>query len=239
MGRDGWVENQGIRLHYLDSDGENAATFVPVVLIPGFLGSAVDLEREMASLAPRRCIAVSLRGRGRSEAPRAGYSFADHVKDIEAIIRHLGLESVCLLALSTSVAYAIGYTARYPRLLRGLVIADYPARYPAISQEFVEKVLSGSPELALKPHVLRALQRESEEVPLWDSLEQITCPVLLLHGGRPGSHLTAETVAMYRGYLPDVHVVEFSDSGHELWIDYKRFIGTIKAFLERIDSVTA
>src|SRR6058998_1570026 len=104
----GWVNNKGVRLHYLDSGGAQGSTFVPVVFIPGFLGSAENYHREMDSLHGRRCVAVSLRGRGLSDAPETGYSFEDHVSDIEALVDEVGLEGFCLCAYSVGVAYAIG-----------------------------------------------------------------------------------------------------------------------------------
>ena len=238
MVREDWVANKGVRLHYLDCNPE-VTGFVPIVLVPGALASAEVYETEIAALVPRRCIAVTLRGRGQSDAPETGYSFEDHVSDIEAIISQLGLNRFCLMAYSMGVPFAIAYASHHSQSLAGLVIADYPASYPALGREWVEQTLSVVPPRA-RPHVIRALQRESAEVLLWDSLNRIECPVLILRGGRSDSLLTAEQAKMYRQRLRNVEVVVFEESGHELWKpDYDKFIGTIRGFLQQLDSQDA
>lgn len=233
---EGWAENQSVQLHYLDSGGDAAIPLVPIVFISGLLGSAEDYVPDMPLLEPRRCIAISLRGRGKSEAPETGYSFDDHVADIEAVIDKIGLRIFCLMAFSASVAYAIGYAFRHPELLAGLIIGDYPARYPKFSPEWVDHTLAAFRD-RVKPHVARALQRESAEMLLWEGLEHIKCPALIIRGGQPGSILTEEKVKMYLQRLRNAKDVVFEGSGHEFWKpDYNRAIRTIKAFLEQIDS---
>ncbi|MDP9355522.1 MAG: alpha/beta hydrolase [Chloroflexota bacterium] len=233
--KEAWAESRGARIHYLDSGGSDTPDFTPLVYIPGGLGSAEEFRSEMAVLAPRRCLSISLRGRGKSDAPNAGYSFDHHVTDIESVIDQSGLGHCCLMAYSMSVPYAIAYAARHPRRLSGLIIIDYPARYPAIPPEWADQVIGASPE-GPRPQAVRGVQRESGEVLLWDRLSEIGCPTLVLRGGKPGSLLTAEATDMYRRLLDDVRIVVFEESGHELWVpDYGRFMRTIADFLRSID----
>ena len=97
------------------------------------------------------------------------------------------------------------------------------------------KVLSSRNDV--KPRVVHAIQRESAEVLLWDSLENITCPVLILRGGILGSLLTVEGADRYQRHLLDSRVVVFENSDHNLSKpDYERYIGTIRTFLEELDS---
>ncbi len=231
--RDGWVDNKGVRLHYLDSGLYAAHPLVPIVFVPGALGSAERYLREMESLAPRRCLAISLRGAGKSEAPEKGYAFEDHVSDVEAIIQASQLSSFCLMAYSMGVPYAIEYAACNPSLIRGLVLGDYRARYPAIRPEWVEQSLSFP---GANPQAVRGLQRESREVLLWNRLERIQCPVLIIRGGKPGSLLSEEAAELYREHLNDVIIIKFEDSDHALSKpSFERYIGTIKDFLQRLD----
>ncbi len=89
----------------------------------------------------------------------------------------------------------------------------------------------------MKPHVVQAIQGESAEMLLWDSLEKITCPALILRGGLPGSLLTTENADRYQRHLPDSRVVVFDNADHNIFEpDYERYIGTIKTFLEELDS---
>jgi pimeloyl-ACP methyl ester carboxylesterase len=236
MVQEEWVYNHGVRLHYLDSGPQVSSDQVSVFFVPGALASAEVYLTEMTSLAPRRCIAVTLRGRGKSDAPRSGYSFEDQVSDIEAVIGELGLNRFCLMAYSLGVPYAIGYAARHPHSFAGLIIGDYPARYPALTPAWAEKALSATPT-RVAPHVIRGLQQESVEISLWNTLNRIQCPVMIICGGQSDSLLTAQQTQMYREHLSNAEILTFEESGHELWIpNYDRFIGAIKQFLERIDS---
>lgn len=69
--REKWVANQGVRLQVLDSN-EHISGRVPVLFIPGAMGSAESFLTEMAALVECRCVALSVRGHGKSDAPESG-----------------------------------------------------------------------------------------------------------------------------------------------------------------------
>ncbi len=235
---DRWAITQGIRLHYLDSQPEGGdPALTPIVFVPGALGTAEDYRTETEALAPRRCLALSLRGRGQSDAPPHGYGFVDHVRDIEAVIDSSGVEDFCLMGYSLGAAYALGYAILHPGRLAGLIVGDYPARYPAFDAGWAAR--QGASGRAL-PHVLSALQRESGELPLWGDLGAITCPVLLLRGDQPGALLTPEHVEQYMASLDQAMALVFPGSGHALWEpDLGRYLGTLRAFLQGLDQQAA
>jgi pimeloyl-ACP methyl ester carboxylesterase len=86
------------------------------------------------------------------------------------------------------------------------------------------------------PKVAEALQRESSEVLLWDSLRSIESPVMILKGGQPGSLITPEIAAMYRERLKQAEIVTLDRNAHELWRpDFDSYITAIRTFLERVD----
>ena len=234
MDATGWATNQGVRLEYLERRLEPNGALVPVLFIPGSLGAADAYRTELAALAPRHALAVSLRGRGRSDAPERGYTFADHVGDITAVVEQTGLDGFCLVAYSQSVPYAIAYAAQHPHWLAGLVLGDYPARAPALPAVWRDHALAAG---RVPAHVAHSLQRESAEVSLWDRLPLIPCPVLVLRGGQPGALLSAENAARYARELPNAEVVTFEDAGHELWQpDAGRYLGTLQAFFTKLDA---
>ncbi|HEY4672601.1 MAG TPA: alpha/beta hydrolase [Nitrososphaerales archaeon] len=233
---EGWVENDGIRLHYLDGYKNSDPKLIPLFYLPGDLEGAENLESDIHLFAPRRCISVSLRGRGRSDAPKKGYTFFDHVSDLEAIASKIGLESFCLMAYSIGVPYSIEFGARHPECLKGLIVIDYPPCYPAISDEWVRSILFGMAE-QVKSDVVKALQRESKEILLWNRLDKIRCPVLILKGGLPGSYLEQGMVSKYLEHLPTPKVITFENSGHLIWEpDYYGFIKRVRDFLLQIDA---
>lgn len=236
MHRDGWADNHGVRLHYLETGTDRAPSSLPLVFLPGTFGYAEDYIDEMSALAPRRCMAVSLRGRGRSDTPEVGYSFDDHVSDFAVLVARSGLDRFAVMAYSMGVPYAIGYALRHADRVAGLILGDYPARYRTLSPVWAERALAAMPERA-KPLVAQALQRDATEVLLWDRLIELRCPTLLLRGGQPGVMATDEVVERYRRHLPALQVATLPDNGHELWRpDFAAYIGAVRDFLQQLDA---
>ena len=235
--REGWVDNQGVRLHYIHSNPDSPQKMLPLVYVHGAYGTAEGFLPEMEALSPRRCIAITLRGRGKSGAPEVGYTFEHHISDIQALANHLRLFRFCLMGWSVGVAYSIGYTCRNPEHVAGLILLDYPARYPSFSPQWAERGLS-NPSFDWKAHAVHAIQRESTEIPLWKDLPKVKCPVLVIGGGQPDALLRPEHIDCYKQHLPSVEIIVFKDSGHNVSRpDYDMFIGTLKEFLERIDRI--
>jgi pimeloyl-ACP methyl ester carboxylesterase len=83
-----WINNNGVNIHVIDSNTV-AKQELPLVIIPGLSESAEDYLPLMESLSPCRCVAISLRGRGKSDAPHTGYKLEDHISDIEAVVKYL------------------------------------------------------------------------------------------------------------------------------------------------------
>ncbi len=234
MIRDAWALRSGVRLHYLDSGEREEVDRIPLMYIPGALESAENFRSEMEKLAPRRTLAISRRGAGKSDAPETGYSLEDQVADAEAVMEAALKGRFCLMAYSTGVPRAIGLAARHPRRVAGLILIDYPARYPAIPESWAERVLSSSQKIPER--AVWAVQRESREVLLWDRLREIRCPVLVLRGGGEGSLLKEADAALFRERLSRVEIAVMPEAGHDVWNpDYDRFFRTVVSFLEERD----
>ena len=109
-------------------------------------------------------------------------------------------------------------------------------------QDIQESHQNGPPDgRSLRPDsntvAVRGIQRDSADIPLWDRLDKIECPVLAIAGGRPDALLKPEGLEMHRQHLRDGEVIVFIDSGHNpSRPDYGRFIRTLENFLQRIDS---
>ncbi len=236
MMADRWAENRGVRLHFVDYGADAPPeSGLPLLCVPGAAGAAEMYSAHFEALAPRRCLSLSLRGRGRSDAPPAGYTFEDQVSDVEAVAESAGLDRLCLMGYSLGAAFALGYALRHPQRVAGLIVGDYPARYPAFTAEWVERALAGGMD-ALQPGAAQAIQRESCEVLLWDSLGRITCPVLIMRGDQPDSLLSEADAQRYLRSLPMALLTVFEGSGHVLWMpDSRRFVGAIRLFLAQVD----
>ncbi len=154
---------------------------------------------------------MSLRGRGKSDVPSSGYAFENHVADVAAVLDYTRLARFCLMGYSLGVPCAIGHTLQHPSGLIGLVLAGYPARYPALPADYAG-VLVANPTRA-KPDVARYLQRDSREVTLWDDLPRIDVPTLVVRDAREGALLSAGGRSQIRPGIetrPD-------DGSHGLW----------------------
>jgi pimeloyl-ACP methyl ester carboxylesterase len=231
-----WANSEGVKVHYLESeDYDNQLT--PLVYVPGALNYAEQSVELMQEFKQRKTISMSLRGRGKSDAPVTGYSFIDHVKDIDAVILHSQVKEYCLMAYSMGVPYAIKHAVNSP-YLKGIIICDYPAKYPSIPESWTERVLNLSYIKKEKKHVVEGIQKASTKMELYSELKLIGVPVLIIKGGTTkGSLLSDIETEQYKINLQDVFVVELGESGHELWKpNREEFLHIIKDFLYKLDS---
>lgn len=142
-----WATASGVRIEVLEwvpavSLSEQG---LPVLLVPGALSPAEACQGLGLAMAagdlggkPRRCLAVSLRGRGASEAPPFGYALRDLVQDIHAAAAVVGLAAGRAghvvfgqsMGVPQSIQYALDVFGGRPPggSLRGLALGDSPAR---------------------------------------------------------------------------------------------------------------
>lgn len=120
---DGWIESDGLRLHYVSWGRDDA----PVVVMLHGLRSYAQTWADVAdALTDRyRVVALDQRGRGTSDwDPRRDYHAAAYVRDLDALVRALDLRRFVLAGHSMGGANAFVYASRQPERLAGLVIED-------------------------------------------------------------------------------------------------------------------
>jgi pimeloyl-ACP methyl ester carboxylesterase len=120
------------------------------------------------------------------------------------------------MAYSMGVPYSIKCASQISNI-RGLIICDYPAKYPSIPETWAERILNRGYIDEEKEHVVKGIQEESREIDLYGELSLIKVPVLIIKGGTDGSLLRESEVEKYKKNLIDVNIIEFANSGHELW----------------------
>ena len=239
--QDGWARLGEVGLHYLDNVVGDPA-LAPVVIIPGFGEGAEEYRWLIDALAGRRALAMSVRGRGRSDAPASGYRWEDHVADVEAVIGAAGVEAAVLVAFSRGSSYAYGYALAHPAATRGLVVGDYQARHVGLGPAFVTHQLTASirgvpMSERMPPHAIAGVQAESVEIPLWERLGELRCPVLVVRGGRPGTLVDDVAEQHYRRHLPAVEIAMLPKAGHDLWSrDPDAFCAVLDRFLAGVDA---
>ncbi|WP_179949365.1 alpha/beta fold hydrolase [Burkholderia sp. MSMB1078WGS] len=121
--KDGWVGNDGLRLHYVSWGRDDAPA---VVMLHGLRSYAHTWAPVAAALVDRyRVVALDQRGRGLSDwDPRRDYYAPAYVRDLDALVRALDLRRFVLVGHSMGGANALVYAAAQPERLAGLVIED-------------------------------------------------------------------------------------------------------------------
>jgi pimeloyl-ACP methyl ester carboxylesterase len=116
----GYADLEGVRLFYIDSGGEGA----PVVFLHSATGSARVWEHQIPAFtrAGYRVIAYDRRGYGRTLDARANPPPA--ADDLEALVKHLGIERFHLVGTAAGGMVATDYAHSFPHRLRSLVVAN-------------------------------------------------------------------------------------------------------------------
>jgi pimeloyl-ACP methyl ester carboxylesterase len=219
-----FVVSGPVRIHYLDS-GAGEAGRAPLVFVPGLTDVADDYLPVLGEF-DRRTLVVDLRGRGASAAPDAGYAFADHVGDLEAVADAAGVGRFHLATFSRGTPYGLGFAFARPDRVLSVSIGDYPAReigLPAgVSDSLAAGRWRGDAVLdRISEGALRGVAAQSVERPLWDQLGALGCPVLVMRGGRTGRRghqlVDGDAEDRYRRAVPGVEIVTFDGSSHDLF----------------------
>jgi pimeloyl-ACP methyl ester carboxylesterase len=121
------VEVDGIRLHCVEWGSRRRP---PVLLVHGWDGTARYWDLVASALSERYyLVAVTLRGRGRSDPdPTGRYRFDDYVGDLDHVTCRLGLIRFAFVGASLGGMLALPYAARYPKRVERLVLGDIGAQ---------------------------------------------------------------------------------------------------------------
>jgi pimeloyl-ACP methyl ester carboxylesterase len=235
-----FVDNDGVRLHALDN-GCTDAPLPTVLAIPGMGEYADEYAWLLDALGERRVVVVDVRGRGRSDVPESGYTWEHHIGDLRAVVEALEIDRPIVVAFSRGSSYGLGYALTYPSDVRGLVVGDYFARHvglpPEIADQQLQSKIRGTVIAErMSEHAVRQVVAESREVPLWDRLGELQCPVLVIRGGRRSALVGEELAAQWRESLPSVQMEVIADAGHDLWSrDVDAYLAVLRPFLEGIN----
>ena len=135
---DGWLERQGVGLHYLEWSPESVAIRQPpIVLLHGLSSNARYWERLARHLPGRRLIALDQRGHGLTGQPPkmpafpGGYAMDELLKDVDLVIAELGLEKPVVVGHSWGATIALEFVGTRPGGAGGLVFIDGPVQSAA------------------------------------------------------------------------------------------------------------
>ncbi|SNQ45399.1 conserved hypothetical protein [Frankia canadensis] len=119
---DGFVEVDGLRLHYTEW---GPVTAPPIVMLHGLNVQCHTWDPIIRGLLPdRHVIAMDLRGHGDSDWCPAGYRVRSMARDVHGLIDQLGLGPVDLVGHSAGVRVAIAVAGERPETVRRLALSD-------------------------------------------------------------------------------------------------------------------
>ncbi len=174
-----FVTHDEVRIEYR----VRAGTGVPVVLVPGMSNPARDIEDNAAlvtALGSRTLIAISIRGRGASDAPEAGWTIAAQASDIAAVVHQEHLARYHLVAHSMGVGYALHQALAHPTEVASFTAADYRPGLPLVSEEWVARGEDRPRDERYEPRIKRRMLREQGAVDWIPELAEWTVPTLAI-----------------------------------------------------------
>jgi pimeloyl-ACP methyl ester carboxylesterase len=120
----GYADNNGVKIHYV-SLGEGPL----VLMIHGFPDFWYTWRYQMEALAEQfHVVAIDLRGYNLSDKPKGGENYAMPflVKDVQAVIRHLGYERAIVVGHDLGGAISWRVAMHLPDLVERLIILNLP-----------------------------------------------------------------------------------------------------------------
>ncbi len=116
----------GLRMAYLDPNPEGAPA---VLLLHGLGATGASWEMQFPALiqAGMRPVAPDLRGFGQSSYP-GSWTMEEVVRDLTALLDHLGLDRVHVVGISMGGAVALAFGYMHPERTRSLVLVNTFAR---------------------------------------------------------------------------------------------------------------
>ena len=123
-----WITtSDGVRLAYHQVGADDP----PIVFIHGGFGDRGGFGLQEEYFSPNhRCIAVDLRGHGKSDKPDELYTMEQHGDDVAELIRQLDLDRPVLVGQSMGGQVIISAAARHPELVGAIASLDSPSNIP-------------------------------------------------------------------------------------------------------------
>ncbi|MDA1240804.1 MAG: alpha/beta fold hydrolase [Chloroflexi bacterium] len=246
----------GIDLFYEDTDPENAQGLPALVWLHGAAGNHMSWWQQIPHFRQDyRCIAIDQRGFGRSH-DATGEGTLRFIDDLEALVDHLGVERVSLVAQSMGGRAALGFAVRHPDRVAALVMADtwgffdWPEQQerarsmqPAVTTPLVHRALADSyqeqhPALTFLYRQIQALnpprdatQVMAEGAPTLQQVQACTVPTLCLVGDEDRV-APPPLISALAEQLPNARYVEVPGAGHSVYFEKpEEFNDLVGAFL--------
>ncbi|MDQ7094026.1 alpha/beta hydrolase [Desulfosporosinus sp. PR] len=238
-----FVDNKTVKIHVLENGTQSSKT--PSLLVIGGLWEPAERAIPVLSGLGSHVVALSLRGRGLSSTPAAGYDLDDHLSDIDTVVKHCQLQNYCVLGFSRGGAYALGWSLKNQQKMRGLIIVDQPAVHVKYNLDYVEYwsnlVYLDVPILNfMRRQALEGLASDAHDIDFSPELSKLQIPVTLFVGrnneAKIASNISDEILKLYTKAIPSCEVVEFFQSGHMIPDEeQQKYITEIASFIRKLE----
>jgi pimeloyl-ACP methyl ester carboxylesterase len=114
------------RLNGVEIDYDVSGSGLPVLLSHGYSATRHMWDGQHLAFTDYQIVSWSMRGHGQTESPGdpLKYSADLTVGDMEALLRHLGIERAVIGGLSLGGYVSLAFYLAHPQLVRALVICD-------------------------------------------------------------------------------------------------------------------
>lgn len=246
---------EGLKLHYTDSEKGDKT----IVLMHGWgcNHTTVASIEAVALSCGYRVINVDFPGFGESEEPADVWGVEQYTRQIEALVRELGIVRPTLLGHSFGGRVGILYSSRNP--VDKLILVDAAGIKPKRSLNYYRKVYTfkaikrlmyliygrveaerrldarrakaGSSDYASASPMMRRILSKVVNEDLTDRLELIKAPTLLIWGENDNATPLVDAQKMEK-LIPDAGLVSFPGCGHYSFLDNPgQFAAVLRSFL--------
>jgi pimeloyl-ACP methyl ester carboxylesterase len=232
-----FAHNGGVRIHYLDSGGDDCGA--PIVFVPGMTDIADDYT-EVMPLFGRRAVVVELRGHGKSTAPAGGYDLATLSADVGAVVDAVTDGPVHVMTFSRGTSCAIAWALENADRVRSLAIGDYIPEERVLPTGLARRLLEGrwrgSPvSERVNEYAGTKTFEAARERSFWEALARLQLPLLVVRSG-DSVLVTDEDWSRYETLFPHAQLVEFPDSPHDIFRpDRGRYPRLVQEHVDRAD----
>lgn len=238
------VQNDSVSLHVLEAGEPSESS--PSLLIVGGIWESAERAIPLLTGVLGHAVAFSFRGRGLSSTPDVGYTLADHLADIEAVVDHCRLDDYVMLGFSRGGAYALAWSLQHQARMRGLILVDQPPVHTALSGEQVgfwrDLVYRGRRITEfMRAAAIEGLGREAREQSFGSRLGELRIPVTLFIGraseSEIGSNVSDAVLDHYLTAVPQCKTVYFRQSGHMIPDDEsEKYLEEVRLALDQVST---
>jgi pimeloyl-ACP methyl ester carboxylesterase len=231
-----FVNNGPVKIHVLENGTPSSKT--PSLLVISGIWEPAERAIPILSEVTSHVVALSFRGRGLSSTPDKGYDLADHLSDIEAVVKHCKLRDYCVLGFSRGASYALGWSLKNQQNMCGLILVDQPPLHVRPDAKFwINLEYLGIPILNfMRRTAFEGIEKDATPVDFSSQLPQLHIPVTFFVGknkeAKIPSDISDEILQQYIDKIPSFKVVEFQKSGHMIPDEeQQKYIAEIISFI--------